>query len=101
MTAPTLAPATAWRTRAACRDSDPDAFHRREGDRTHTWYATARTICATCPVRRDCIEAALAGPKPVDGSVWGWWVFGTHGKPDPHPADLDLLAAHYPKEIHR
>lgn len=100
MTAPTLAPATTWRDLAACAGQD-DLFHRREGDHRHNWWTDAVRICHACPVRRDCIEAELGRrARPVDGSVWGGWVFRNHAIRH-HPADRDLLVRHFPKEIHR
>ena len=76
----------------------PDLFHRDDGDRSGGWWLPAYAICDRCPIRRRCIETELARPqRPVDGSVWGGWVFGTHGAARPHPDDLDLHARHYPR----
>lgn len=55
---------------AACRDADPDLFLnpaplmpgvRRRG---YDW-APARRICASCPVREQCLDAALDRREPV------------------------------------
>lgn len=54
-----------WRDDAACRDDDTSIFFPdREAD-----VARAVAICATCPVRDDCLEFALR-TRQVDG-VWG------------------------------
>ncbi|MGP4114628.1 WhiB family transcriptional regulator [Streptomyces sp. 4N509B] len=51
-------PAHGWETAAACATADPDAwFPRRGGD----GGAGAKRICnERCPVRRQCLDAALA-----------------------------------------
>jgi WhiB family transcriptional regulator, redox-sensing transcriptional regulator len=54
-----------WQEDAACRDADPALFfatdeeHRRE----------ALRLCAACPVRRECLEHALATGEPY--GIWG------------------------------
>ncbi|MFE7077887.1 WhiB family transcriptional regulator [Streptomyces sp. NPDC057620] len=47
-----------WRTRALCVQTDPDLFFPQPGDKQAT--AAAKEICAACPVRVACLEAALA-----------------------------------------
>jgi WhiB family redox-sensing transcriptional regulator len=44
-----------WDLDAACRDTDPDVFFIGPGKST----AEARRICLSCPVRRECLAAAL------------------------------------------
>lgn len=58
-----------WRVRAACNgDADPDTWFAADDDRTR--QARARRICAACPVRPDCLAAALnTTPRPT--GVWG------------------------------
>lgn len=53
---------TGWRLAAACAPADPDLFTdgRRE--------AAAVAVCARCPVRRPCLEFALA-----NGPEFGVW----------------------------
>lgn len=53
-----------WRLAASCRDMDPDLFF-------NGGFATqrARTICASCPVRRECLDQALAMDE--QHGVWG------------------------------
>jgi len=59
-----------WWQAAACRTADPDIFfpvsaHGPGEDE----IAQAKAICATCPVRRQCLQFALATHQ-VHG-VWG------------------------------
>lgn len=60
-----------WRHNAACRDDaiDPETFWPigTSGPALRQ-IAAAKTICARCPVRTDCLEWALAH---ADGGVWG------------------------------
>lgn len=58
----------AWRDRAACRTADPDLFFPDPSDADTAAYTIA-TWCAPCPVREDCLTAALALPR-LDG-IWG------------------------------
>jgi WhiB family redox-sensing transcriptional regulator len=53
-----------WILQAACRGQGPDDFVR--GPKSN--YATIRELCETCPVRRECLEYALA-----DESLTGLW----------------------------
>lgn len=53
-----------WHQQAACRGKGPRAFVR--GPRSD--YGATRELCDTCPVRRDCLEEALA-----DDSLTGLW----------------------------
>jgi WhiB family transcriptional regulator, redox-sensing transcriptional regulator len=61
---------TLWMNRAECRrvgaDTDEDFFpespHTSAGD-------YARSLCAVCPVRGECLEYALTNHEP-DG-IWG------------------------------
>jgi WhiB family redox-sensing transcriptional regulator len=62
-----------WQFRAACRGEDsslffaPGYFERREEkDRRE---AKAKSICARCPVRVDCLDYALRIKEPH--GVWG------------------------------
>lgn len=56
-----------WRQRAACRASDPEVFFPLPGDLAG--IAQAKAICAGCPVRGECLGAALAGGD--DEGVFG------------------------------
>jgi hypothetical protein len=42
----------------ACRETDPEVFFPNPGDTRRT--NIAKEFCAACPVRRACLEAALA-----------------------------------------
>lgn len=67
-----------WWERGACRDHPfPQIFevrHSRRGrprkNGTYTqrdeWDA-AREVCGSCPVKKECLEAALNAPAPVAG----------------------------------
>lgn len=52
-----------WRSHAACLDADPALWYPDAGT-----ALAARLICATCPVRQDCLQHAL-----VDGETYGVW----------------------------
>ena len=62
--------ATAWRYLALCGDYDPDLFFPigSSGPAVRQ-RARAKAVCAQCPVRRDCLEWALATEQPY--GVWG------------------------------
>jgi len=46
-----------WRDDAACAGADPDSWFPEPG---RTTPRTAVRVCATCPVRRNCLAWALA-----------------------------------------
>ena len=54
-----------WRAEAACRDADVSIFFPASDEDAEP----ARAICATCPVRLECLEFAIA-TRQEDG-VWG------------------------------
>jgi WhiB family redox-sensing transcriptional regulator len=61
-----------WQLHAACRGSDPELFFRRPGERgpaLRERETQAQAICSACPVRRTCLEWALAVPELY--GVWG------------------------------
>lgn len=67
-----------WRARAACRHVDPDVFFPESHGKTRmraTWRA--KMICASCPVRVECLEFALAH-HPEDG-IWAGTTKSTRG----------------------
>ena len=48
-----------WTDRAACAVHDPDLFTPRGRGGTPADWATPRAICHTCPVRGECLGAAI------------------------------------------
>lgn len=54
-----------WWEEAACRSSDVELFYSDEPERR----AMALALCASCPVRTDCREAARASGEHF--GVWG------------------------------
>lgn len=62
-----------WQTRAACRGEDPGLFFGHDNERPRAKarrQSDALEICAkVCPVRRECIQHALAVPEA--GGIWG------------------------------
>ena len=55
----------AWRRDAACAVTDPELFFAGDEDSV----VRAKQVCADCPVRRECLETALA-VNEMHG-VWG------------------------------
>ena len=55
----------AWRHQAACRGLDPDLFFPGDEEPGEA----AKAVCERCPVRRPCLEWALA-TREKEG-VWG------------------------------
>lgn len=53
-----------WREDAACIDSDPEIFFPLRPN-AHSYDAALR-VCAACPVRRPCLELALASETNND-----------------------------------
>jgi WhiB family transcriptional regulator, redox-sensing transcriptional regulator len=59
-----------WRLAAACRYIDPDLFFPISSSaKDNEQVATAKAVCAVCPVRRDCLAFALR-TRQMHG-VWG------------------------------
>ena len=57
---------TDWFDEAACRGTGTDVFFPvSEGDADG-----AKKLCATCPVREECLEHALS-MSPAPEGVWG------------------------------
>ena len=62
-----------WQLRASCRGPDssfffpPSSFERKEDKEERE--EIAKTICATCPVQRPCLEYALRIREPH--GIWG------------------------------
>ncbi len=62
----------AWRSRAACRESDTELFYHPERERgaERRWReVAAKQVCATCPVREICLRSAIDTRE--QHGVWG------------------------------
>lgn len=55
-----------WQDRAACATADPELFFPEQDSRS---TREAKRICADCPVRVDCLTAAIANREEY--GVWG------------------------------
>ena len=61
-----------WRSHARCRDEDPSLFFHPDGERGKARVrrqGQAKSVCATCPVTRQCAEHALAYQEAF--GIWG------------------------------
>ncbi|MFC8451264.1 WhiB family transcriptional regulator [Kitasatospora sp. NPDC057223] len=61
-----------WQLHAACRDHDTRLFFHPPGERTAARAEReqeAKAVCATCPVRRECLLFALEARERY--GVWG------------------------------
>ena len=59
-----------WRDAAACRSVEPDLFFPIGTTGTALDHiASAKAVCATCPVSPECLEFALETNQ--DSGVWG------------------------------
>lgn len=59
-----------WRTRAVCRDTDPDLFFPvGTTGQALVQIARAKEVCGECPVQNDCLEYALETNQ--DAGIWG------------------------------
>jgi WhiB family redox-sensing transcriptional regulator len=55
-----------WMDRAACLNADPDQFFPDEEGKSSAKHA--RTVCATCPVVRECAEFGI---RNHEYGIWG------------------------------
>ena len=55
----------AWQERALGAQTDPEAFFPEKGGSTRE----AKRVCATCEVREECLEYALANDERF--GIWG------------------------------
>ena len=60
-------PPPAWTELALCATADPDAWFPAPHDAKGA--ARAKAICATCPVKADCLAHALAAGEKH--GIWG------------------------------
>jgi WhiB family transcriptional regulator, redox-sensing transcriptional regulator len=64
------ADSASWQSRAACLDCDPDLFFPiAPSGPALQQIEQAKAVCVRCPVRRECLQYALA-TRQVHG-VWG------------------------------
>lgn len=54
-----------WAHRGKCYGEDPDIWFPSDGDGVRK----AQRICATCPVKTQCLEYALE--NNIDHGIWG------------------------------
>lgn len=69
-TTPPRRTSVGWRESAACQSAEPDLFfplspHGQPTAETER----AKAVCARCPVRRECLQFALATRQAY--GVWG------------------------------
>lgn len=55
-----------WHTEAACRGLNPDLFY---GEFNRRLTADAKAVCATCPVRQECLDWAVTTVETH--GIWG------------------------------
>src|SRR4051812_7271740 len=59
-----------WTNRARCRDEDPETFFPLgEGETAYGQIDHAKSICALCAVRTQCLHLALSSDS--QHGVWG------------------------------
>ena len=59
-----------WWKQAACQAAEPDLFFPVSSHgRSQADTVRARAVCASCPVRPQCLDFAL-GTRQADG-IWG------------------------------
>ena len=46
-----------WRKHAACRGMDTNLFYPEQGYNGHKKQRQAQAVCATCPVKAECLQA--------------------------------------------
>lgn len=61
-----------WRSKAACIGAPQEVFFPTGRKFTNKSWALARSFCAVCPVREQCLDVAIA----VDVSEDRWGMFG-------------------------
>jgi len=66
-------PSRAWMRDAACRDLPLTLFFGPDGETAaarEAREAEARTVCAGCPVRDECLTYRLSYPRQRDAAIW-------------------------------
>lgn len=54
-----------WQEESLCSETDPDAFFPDKGSPSRA----AKAVCRRCPVRRECLDAALERDELF--GIWG------------------------------
>ncbi|HEY2077020.1 MAG TPA: WhiB family transcriptional regulator [Streptosporangiaceae bacterium] len=66
----TMIATSSWWEQAACRSADPDLFFPVSAARAGlSDVASAKAVCASCAIRRRCLEYALDTRQ--EHGVWG------------------------------
>jgi WhiB family redox-sensing transcriptional regulator len=60
---------TGWRARAACQQFDLAIFFPDHHVYRRNNVAAAKAVCCRCPVREECLEAAMDGGEKT--GIWG------------------------------
>jgi WhiB family redox-sensing transcriptional regulator len=60
---------TDWRVKAACRPLDSAIFFPDRTAYRNDDIASAKAVCRRCPVREECLEAAMDGREKI--GIWG------------------------------
>lgn len=64
---------TTWQDRALCRGANADLFfaphHLEKKEERELREGQAKSVCARCPVRQECLDFALAVREPH--GIWG------------------------------
>jgi WhiB family redox-sensing transcriptional regulator len=58
-----------WRTDAACQPFDSELFFPDRSAYRNNEIARAKAVCRGCPVREECLKAAMDGREKV--GIWG------------------------------
>lgn len=82
-----------WWKDAACLSADPDMFFPEKGGSTRE----AKRVCASCPVRAECLEYALDNDERY--GVWGGLSERERRNLRRAPRDLILDAARRPPTV--
>lgn len=82
-----------WRSRAACRSTDPEIFFptAEHGPEHAAQVAVAKAVCARCPVRAACLaEALIRMPYGIAGGLTPEERRGLRGSDETHQAERVL-----------
>jgi WhiB family redox-sensing transcriptional regulator len=58
-----------WRMQAACRPYDSEMFFPVRSPNRNKDTAKAKAVCDKCPVREECLQAAMDGREKI--GIWG------------------------------